>query len=696
MANDVSHSLLLDKFFHYSPHLLCLLQEDGHLVDINPGWRQKLGIDSSDLAQIRFTDWVHPEDKEKVLRQLTKTEDVQISEQFQFRFVHDKTLLWLKGNIVYDPETKLSYGTFKNISKKVNLRENIRKAKEKVDFLFEVTSQAFNDFRDAEKSLGLLVRRSVPTVADWCSIDITDEQGEIQRIAVAHKDPEKVKFAYELQERYPSDPDAPFGYNHIMRTKESVFFPMIPHEDLVNSAQDEEHLKIILDLDLKSVIAVPIIAEQESLGVMSFVTSESGREYKEEDIRFLEDIGKRAGLVIEAARAYQQAETESNMRIEAQKSLKQKEELLSSIFNYASDHIFTVDREGVIFFINHVSPGLKREDVIGANIFSFQNQETEPIVREAIEKVFETGKPSYYETSLVLDDHKIDYASTVSPLFDEGEVYAVTIISRDVTVQNQAKIRLEENNELLEQKIAERTQELETANKELSGFAYSVSHDLRSPVRAMAGYSRIIIEDYGDDLSEDAKNCLDIISDEARRMGFLIDDLLEFSRMQRSEANMRTFNMGELLEQIILDTRADHPEADFDLKMPSSFPEVIADPNLLRQVWVNFLSNAIKYKKDTGECLIQINYESTDAEHIFSVQDNGVGFDMRYYSKLFGVFQRLHGDDEFEGTGIGLAIAKKVITHHKGRIWADSVLGEGSTFYFSLQKQPILTTTAYE
>ena len=497
--------------------------------------------------------------------------------------------------------------------------------------------------------------------------------------------PEKIRYAYEIQEKYPADLDAPMGYNEIMRTKESVFVPQISEEMIAQSAIDEHHFSLVMSLGLKSFISVPIISQNEALGVMTFVTAESGRIYTEEDIPYLENIARKLGLLLRAHRANERAEQALMDREEAQRSLRESEELLQSIFDYASDHIFTVDRSGTIFFINHVAPGLQREDVLGKCLFDFQSEENRSRVEDAVKQVFDTGEPSYYETDIKIGEQQISYSSTVSPLKNDQGIYAATIISRDITIQKQLQNNLEENNELLEKTVNERTHELQSANNELSAFAYSVSHDLRAPLRAMVGYSQIIMEDYEEEISEDALDCVQIINDEAKRMGLLIDDLLEFSRMQRKEASMAEFSMKDLVMQVYKEYKLNHPQAIFEFEC-KKLPRVTGDASMFRHVWSNLLSNAVKYSREDHTNHIQIKYQEKEEEFIFSISDQGVGFDMKYYNKLFGVFQRLHSEDEFEGTGIGLALVKKIVTRHKGNIWAESVLNEGSTFYFTIPK----------
>jgi signal transduction histidine kinase len=228
--------------------------------------------------------------------------------------------------------------------------------------------------------------------------------------------------------------------------------------------------------------------------------------------------------------------------------------------------------------------------------------------------------------------------------------------------------------------------QLETANKELEAFSYSVSHDLRAPLRHIHSYSEMLKEDTESRLSEDGQHCLNVVSNKALQMSQLIDDLLEFSRMGRVEMRETTVSLDKLVADCIENLEIAVRERHIAWKI-APLPTVKGDPALLRQVFVNLISNAIKYTRprDTAEIEIGFLREHLDELTVF-VRDNGVGFDMRYADKLFGVFQRLHRAEDFEGTGIGLANVRRIISRHGGRTWAESVPNQGATFYFTLRE----------
>jgi signal transduction histidine kinase len=256
-----------------------------------------------------------------------------------------------------------------------------------------------------------------------------------------------------------------------------------------------------------------------------------------------------------------------------------------------------------------------------------------------------------------------------------------------IQVQNRA---LNEFNQTLEQKVRHRTAELETLNQELEAFSYSISHDLRAPLRGIIGFASILVEDYSSRLDDEAIRITGIIKDNTLKMGHLIDDLLAFSRMSRQDINMTNIDMATMVHEVIEEiTQSDkHSRIRW---VVGDTPPVCGDIHAMRQVWINLISNAVKYSANKQEPCIEIGSYKRDGENIFFVKDNGVGFDEKYKHKLFKVFQRLHSAEDFEGTGVGLAIVEKIISKHDGKVWAEAALKNGASFYFSLPDKQKLT-----
>ena len=231
--------------------------------------------------------------------------------------------------------------------------------------------------------------------------------------------------------------------------------------------------------------------------------------------------------------------------------------------------------------------------------------------------------------------------------------------------------------------VARYVNQIERYEGDLEAFNYSVSHDLRAPLRAIDGFSRVLVEDYREKLDPECNRLLNIIRTNAQKMGQLIDDLLAFSRLGRQEMKLTDIDMGELARSVLNDLGSSDPERKLDVHI-GTLPSARGDRAMIGQVFANLLSNGIKFTQPKDTPRIEIVHKSEDKENTYCVKDNGVGFDMRNAEKMFGVFQRLHGADEFEGTGVGLAIVQSIIQRHGGRVWAEGKVNEGATIYFTL------------
>lgn len=262
---------------------------------------------------------------------------------------------------------------------------------------------------------------------------------------------------------------------------------------------------------------------------------------------------------------------------------------------------------------------------------------------------------------------------------DEGRRTLLSMVED----QRRTEAALRDSEVLLETRVLQRTNQLEAANLELEAFSYSVSHDLRAPLRAIDGYARILADDYSAQLGAEGQRRIDVVQREARRMGLLIDDLLRFSRVGRQPLSMQRVDMTAMVREVFAELRATAPNRDIELAL-DDLPAAMADPGVIRQVWVNLIGNALKFTGTRPLARIEIGASESNGATMYFVRDNGVGFDMKYGDKLFGVFQWLHASADFEGTGVGLALSQRIVLRHGGRMWAEGAVDHGATFSFSL------------
>ena len=310
----------------------------------------------------------------------------------------------------------------------------------------------------------------------------------------------------------------------------------------------------------------------------------------------------------------------------------------------------------------------------------FQNEEKERRAAELIiankELVFQNEEKERRAAELIIANKELAFQNS------EKEKRAKELVTANKGLEK-AKDNIRKLNDELEQKVIERTSQLQSVNKELESFSYSVSHDLRAPIRAINGYTRIIVEDYSSQLDAEGIKVLQAIINNSKKMGELIDDLLAFSKLGRKEVSFSEINMLALVQSVKEEFLFEEGENIPEFKVDELFP-AMGDQSLIKQVWINLISNAIKYSKYKEKTTVEISAHKTANSVIYKIKDEGAGFDMEYYDKLFGVFQRLHSQDEFEGTGIGLAIVQKIVSRHNGMVWAKSKVNEGTSFYFSL------------
>lgn len=381
--------------------------------------------------------------------------------------------------------------------------------------------------------------------------------------------------------------------------------------------------------------------------------------------------------------------TDMTGRKAAEEQLIKASEDIQDLYNNAPCGYFSINADGKVVAIN--STGLTWlqypvEEICEKKLVDIMQQESIPVYEKYFRELKKSGIPNDIEIEIIRKD---------------GSIFPVMLNGSAVQDENGNFIKSRETMfDITERKINEglinnlnrtlivKNNQLESKNKELESFSYSVSHDLRAPLRAIDGFTNILKAEYVEKLDEEAKRLLEIIMSNSRRMGQLIDDLLAFSRLGRVEINANEINMREMVHNVVEEIKNGTKTVAIETEV-EELPKVKGDSSMLQQVWVNLVSNAVKYSLKKEMVKIKIGSYKEDGEHVFFVQDNGVGFDMKYSGKLFGVFQRLHSIEEFDGTGVGLAIVQRVVSRHGGRVWADAKLNEGATFYFTIPEKVI-------
>lgn len=375
-------------------------------------------------------------------------------------------------------------------------------------------------------------------------------------------------------------------------------------------------------------------------------------------------------------------------RIISERVLRESEEKFKAIANYGASWEAWFNKKGRLIWMNTYAEqltGYTVDEYLNTPKFLPMLVHKEDLGR--VQQIFmgalkdETGENVEFRT-LRKDGSWFWISVSWRPIYDSnGNSLGFRTSARDITERKQAELEIKKLNEELEQRVTERTAQLEAAFRDLETFSYTASHDLRTPLRALNGFASILLEDYAPALDSEGRRLLKVIIDNANKMGVLIDDLLSFSRNGRQEINFSVIRMHKLANTIFTELATGAGNVHFNIQ---PIPDAYGDPAMIRQVWVNLISNALKFTASVPERMIEIGSYSQDHETVYFVKDNGVGFDDKNAQHLFGVFKRLHNSRDFEGTGIGLAFVKQIVTRHNGHVWADARPGQGAIFYFSL------------
>ncbi len=381
-------------------------------------------------------------------------------------------------------------------------------------------------------------------------------------------------------------------------------------------------------------------------------------------------------------------------RVRAEEALRESERRYKLVSELTSDYIYKVgiapDGKASLDFVTDSFYGITQRSKEEAQTIEAWNKIVHPDDLNDFWAFFHqlliTRQPGRLECRSFIGSGQMRWIEVMArPEWDEQEGRVTSIVGavKDITARKQAEQEIRKLNVELEQRVRERTAQLETTNKELEAFSYSVSHDLRAPLRGIDGWSQALFEDYHEKLDEQGKQYIDRVRSETQRMGHLIDDMLQLSRLTRAEINREEVDLSALAQVIVERLKREEPHRRVEVNIHAG---MIADcdSNLLEAVLSNLLENAFKFTSKREDARIEFGQAELEGQRVFFVRDNGAGFDMAYAQKLFGAFQRMHKASEFPGTGVGLATVQRIIHRHGGRVWSEAEPGRGAVFYFTL------------
>jgi PAS domain S-box-containing protein len=580
------------------PQLVWVARPDGTIEYFNQQWYDFTGTSAADPSSLNRDGLLHAEDMERMRRMWQRSLKTGEPYEIEYRLYHNesKSYRWVIGRALpfRDASGRITkwYGTCTDIDEQ-------KRATQLQSFLAAASKQ-LSESLDYKKTLKKVAELGVPDIADWCTVDIYDEDNGFQQISLAHVDPKKISQAIEYRAQNPIKIDDPTGIPNVIRTGKPEFYPYISNEMLTEYITDKDKLAFMQSLDLHSIIITPLNISGKIVGGITFISSDSGRYYTEVDLHMAEELGARISLAMTNAKLYADSQLDLKNRRALEKQLLLEKQKLESRVNERTKQL---------------------------------------------------------------------------QLTNEG-------LRKEITKRHAIEAELQAYGE-----------ELSRSNSELEDFAYVASHDLQEPLRKIQAFSNLLTSEYADKLG-DGSDYVARMHAAAMRMSTLIEDLLAFSRVSTRSSPLQPVDLNVIAADVVADLETRIAQTGGQVKV-SPLPIVQGDPTHMRQLLQNLIGNGLKFHRDGIMPVVTVTANLDDPRWFeLHFVDNGIGFDEKYLDKIFAVFQRLHGRDSFEGTGIGLAVCRKIVERYGGSITAHSKINHGATFVVRLPREAKKDVTA--
>ncbi|NJR72620.1 MAG: PAS domain-containing protein [Scytonema sp. CRU_2_7] len=619
-----------DRFFTLSPDMLCTAGLDGYFKRINPAFERILGYTQAELLTTPFLEFVHPEDRAKTESEVEKLATGAVTLSFENRYrCKDGSYKWLIWNAVPDVELELLYAVAHDITERKQIEQTLQ---DQADAL-----------RISRERLDLVIQ-GVEVGLWYCNLPLDK---------LIWNDQCKAHFGL------PADAEVTID----------LFYQLLHDDDREPTRQAVQHAieqAVGYDVDYRTVAP-------------------------DGQVRWIRAIGRTFCDAAGIPKRFDGITIDISDRKRAEAALIESEKRFRHVTDTAPVMVWMSGTDKLCDYFNKPwldFTGRTLEQELGNGWAEGVHPDDLQRCLEIYTNSFDKRQEFQMEYRLRRFDGEYRWILDIGVLrlTSEGEFLGYIGSCIDIEDRKLSEEQIQLLNETLEERVKQRTAQLEAANRELESFSYSVSHDLRAPLRHITGFVDLLQRRLASTgLDDTSRRYLNTITEATKQAGKLIDDLLTFSRVGRSEMRHTTIDMNLLVQEVRRDLEPETNNRQVSWQI-ESFPQVHGDPSMLRLVLRNLLENALKYSKTRS--LIQITVGSTSGhqEVVFFVRDNGIGFDMKYVHKLFGVFQRLHSDPQFEGTGVGLANVQRIIHRHGGRVWAESEIDNGATFYFSLPR----------